>query len=111
MNMRDTTVEANSGENMADYYLYHVQSEENRWALAVEQTRGDRFHVSVLMSEPGWDVFGAVRYWVFEERALAEARYLELQRLMADIDEQEDMKAVLAKLPAAERIGPRGDED
>lgn len=105
MELRDTTVEANSGENMADYYLYHAQSADDRWALAVEQVRGDRFHVSVLVNEPGWDMFGVVRYWIFTDRAMAEARYLELQRLMAGVAEGATMQEVLPLLPTAERGG------
>jgi hypothetical protein len=106
LNLRDTTLEANSGENMADYYLYHVQSEENRWALAVEQTRGDRFHVSVMVKQFGWDMYGVVRYWVFEERAMAEARYLELQRLLGELDEGIALEDLMKKLPPADRRVP-----
>jgi hypothetical protein len=105
MKLRDTTVEANSGEDMADYYLYFAQSAEDRWALAVEQMQLDRFHVSVLMKQADWPVFGVLRYWVFPDRAMAEARYLELQRLLADIAEDVPMKELLAKLPPRDRGG------
>jgi hypothetical protein len=106
MNLRDTTVEANSGENMADYYLYHIQSEENRWAIAVEQTRGDRFHVSVMVKQFGWDMYGVVRYWAFEERAMAEARYLELQRIFGELEEGIALEDLVKKLPPADRRVP-----
>jgi hypothetical protein len=48
-------------------------------------------------------VHGVVRYWSFESRDLAEARYLELQRLLGEADEAADMRAMLALLPPVER--------
>ena len=111
MILRDNTIEANSGENMADYYLYHVQSAEDRWAIAVEQTRADRFHVSVLVKQFGWDLFGVVRFWIFDERAMAEARYLELQRIFADLLEGVALEDLLKMLPEAERRVPSTDDD
>lgn len=111
MELRDTTVDANSGENMADYYMYHLQSPNDRWAIAVEQVRPGRFHVSVLASQPGWGMFGVVRYWVAQDQTLAEARYLELQTLFAGIDEGADIKVVQALLPPAERGGPSAEDE
>jgi hypothetical protein len=105
MKLRDTTVEANSGDDMADYYLYHAQSEGDRWAVAVEQMQIDRFHVSVLMKQPDWPVFGVLRYWVFPDRAMAEARYLELQRLLSAFAEDVAMKELMVKLPERDRGG------
>ncbi|MDB5101984.1 MAG: hypothetical protein JWM80_6405 [Cyanobacteria bacterium RYN_339] len=106
MNLRDNTIDANSGENMADYYLYHFQSEQDRWALAVEQTAGNRFHVSVMVKQFGWDIHGVVRYWVFDERDMAEARLLELQGIFGGMEEGIALEDLIKKLPAAERRVP-----
>lgn len=103
MNMRDTTVDANNRAEMADYYLYHVESPDARWAIAVEQATEARFNVSVMFREPGWDVYGTVRYWSYPERSMAEARYLQLQDLFKDLDEGITLKAMTRSLPEEER--------
>lgn len=108
MHMRDTTAEANTKAEMADYYIYHSESEASRWALAVEQPREGRFNVSVMYQEPGWDVFGVIRYWTYTDRAEAEARYLQLQGMFKDLDEGISIKAVTRNLPATE---PRPEDD
>lgn len=108
MQMRDTTVEANNKADMADYYLYHSESEGSRWALAIEQPREDRYNVSVMYQEPGWDVFGVIRYWTYVDRAEAEARYLQLQGMFKELDEGISIKAVTRNLPATE---PRPEDD
>ncbi|MEB3196502.1 MAG: hypothetical protein VKP62_04790 [Candidatus Sericytochromatia bacterium] len=103
MDLTDTTVARNSEPDMAAYYLYRMESPARRWGLAVEQLREDRFHVAVTYAEPEWDVHGVVRYWSYETRDLAEARYLELQRVLGAVEESLEMKAILAVLPAVER--------
>ena len=103
MLLRDNTMEANEREGMQTFYLYHVESPYGRWALGVEQPREGRFQVVVELREEGWDVAGAVRYWLYEDRAMAEARYLELQRLFEDLDEDAELSAIVAALPAIER--------
>lgn len=103
MLLRDNTQEANDREGMQAFYLYHVESPYGRWGLSVEHVQEGRYHVGVELREKDWDVAGMVRYWVYEERAMAEARYLELQRLFEDVDEETEMKAVLALLPEPER--------
>lgn len=102
MELRDTTVEANSAPDMTAYYLYRMQSKGDRWGLAVEQLETDRFSVAVTFQEPGWDVHGVARYWVYATRDLAEARFLELQRLLGKLDEDLDLKALTAELPEEE---------
>jgi hypothetical protein len=101
--MRDTTMEANAKTNMAQYYLYHSESPASRWAIAVEQPTQETFNVSVLYREPDWDVFGTIRYWVFEDRVDAEARYLELQKLFRELAEDATIKAIVRQLPEEER--------
>lgn len=103
MLLRDNTMEANEREGMQTFYLYHVESPYSRWALGVEHVSEGRFQVVVELKEKEWDVAGAVRYWVFEDRAMAEARYLELQRLFEDLDEEAELKSILAVLPEVER--------
>lgn len=107
MHLRDTTIEANNKENMANYYLYHAESPNSLYGLAVEQVEADLYNVNVLFKQPDWDVFGVLRYWSFDDRAVAEARYLELQKLFEGLEEDLDMKAVLKALPEEERRGPR----
>lgn len=102
MNLRDTTALANSKPDMAEYYLYHCESDTSRWAIAVEQPREDRYNVSVMYQEPGWDVFGVIRYWQYEDRPSAEARYLQLQNMFADLDEGITIKTLTRNLPATE---------
>lgn len=104
MELRDTTVEANSAPDMTAYYLYRMQSKADRWGLAVEQPETERFTVSVTYQEPGWDVHGIARYWVYATRDLAEARFLELQRLLGGLDEALELKAMTAALPEEERF-------
>lgn len=103
MHLRDTTVEINHVEDMQNDYLYHSESAQGRWGLGVEQVTPERFDVSVNFREPGWDVAGVIRYWTFAERALAEARYLELQRLFEGFCEDVTMDEVMPRLPATER--------
>lgn len=103
MHLRDTTMEANSAANMEQYYLYHSESSNGRWSLAVEQPTPESFSVSVLYKEPDWDVSGVIRYWVFGERAEAEARYLELQKLFEGLEETETLKSMPKRLPPTER--------
>ena len=107
MQLRDTTAEANNQENMANYYLYHSESANNAWGLAVEQVEADAFNVCVLYKEPDWDMYGVIRYWTFDDRAMAEARYLELQTLLRDVEESVGMKELLKTLPETERHAPR----
>ena len=107
MHLRDTTEEANSKENMANYYLYHAEGPQGVYGLAVEQVEQEHYNVCVLFKEPGWDMYGVLRYWTFEDRAEAEASYLRLQNQFADIDEGIGMKALLRVLPEEERRGPR----
>lgn len=109
MQLRDTTTEANSREDMQAYYLYHVESPHSRWAVAVEQVEPERFNVSVLYREPAWDVYGVIRYWGFRERSMAEARYLEAQRILGELDEEAGINEVVKALPADERL--REDEE
>jgi hypothetical protein len=104
MELRDTTVEANSAPDMTAYYLYRMQSKQDRWGLAVEQLEADRFSVAVTYQEPGWPVHGVARYWVYATRDLAEARFLELQRLLGGEAEDQPLKALTAKLPPEERL-------
>jgi hypothetical protein len=103
MHLRDTTMEANNKENMANYYLYHAESPQGVYGLAVEQVEADHFNVCVLFKEPAWDMYGVLRYWTFEDRAEAEAHYLNLQKVLADIDEGISMKAIQRVLPEEER--------
>jgi hypothetical protein len=110
MHLRDTTIEANNKENMANYYLYHAESPANLYGLAVEQVEQDLYNVCVLYKEPDWDMYGVLRYWSFEDRAEAEARYLQLQTLFADVDEGISMKAIQRVLPEEERRGPRKED-
>lgn len=112
MHLRDTTMEANNKENMANYYLYHSESPKGIYGLAVEQVEMDHFNVCVLFKDPAWgeDMFGVLRYWTFEDRAEAEAHYLNLQRVMADVDEDISMKAIQRVLPEEERHAPRSEE-
>ena len=58
--------------------------------------------VAVAYREPAWDVYGTIRYWVYDDRSLAEARYLELQRLFGDLDEAITMKALERNQPPVE---------
>ncbi|MFP5503266.1 MAG: hypothetical protein ACLGIN_12330 [Candidatus Sericytochromatia bacterium] len=102
MQMRDTTLDANSRAEMQNYYLYHAESPDARWAISVEQVVEGRFNVAVAYREPAWDVYGTIRYWVYDDRSLAEARYLELQRLFGDLDEAITMKALERNLPPVE---------
>ncbi len=104
MELRDTTVEANSGPDMTAFYLYRMQSPTSRWGLAVEHPETDRFCVAVTFEEAGWDVYGTARYWMYPTRDLAEARFLELQRLLGGLDEGLDLRAMVAQLPPEERI-------
>ena len=104
MDLRDTTVEANSAPDMTAYYLYRMESPTGRWGLAVEQLELDRFSVAVTYQEPGWDVHGIARYWVYATRDLAEARFLELQRLLGKLDEGQDLKAMVPHLPEEELL-------
>lgn len=104
MDLRDTTVEANSAPDMTAYYLYRMESPSGHWGLAVEQLELDRFSVAVTFQEPGWDVHGIARYWVYATRDLAEARFLELQRLFGGLDEALELRAMTALLPPEERI-------
>jgi hypothetical protein len=107
MHLRDTTIEANNREEMANYYLYHAESPASTWGLAVEQVEADHFNVCVLFKEPAWDVFGVIRYWTVEDRAEAEARYLELQKIFETLDEGVTLKTLQRALPEEERHGPR----
>lgn len=102
MDLRDTTVEANSAPDMTAYYLYRMMSTGDRWGLAVEHLEVDRFSVAVTYQEPGWDVHGVARYWVYATRDLAEARFLELQRLLGKLEESLDLKAMTPELPEEE---------
>ena len=111
MHLRDTTIEANTKENMANYDLDHAESPQSTYGLAVEQVESDQFNVCVLFKEPAWDVYGVLRYWTFDDRALAEARYLELQKAFETLDEGITMKALLRALPEEERHGPRADAE
>lgn len=85
------------------YYMYHLQSATDRWAIAVEQVRIDRFSVSVLYKEANWPDFGVIRYWTVDDRTMAEARYLELQRIFAGIDEGVGYKELARAIPPEER--------
>lgn len=102
MNMRDTTLEANERAEMQNFYLIHAESPDARWAVSIEQVTDDRFHVSVQYRDPAWDVYGTIRYWVAEDRAEAEARYLQLQGLFQEFDEGISVKTLLRRLPDEE---------
>lgn len=104
MELRDTTVEANSAPEMEHYYLYKMQSKGERWGLAVEQPELDRFTVAVTFKDPAWDIDGVARYWVYKTRDLAEARFLELQRVMGGLDEGLALEALVKQLPPEERL-------
>ncbi|MEB3330842.1 MAG: hypothetical protein VKQ33_16595 [Candidatus Sericytochromatia bacterium] len=103
MQLQDTTLERNAELEATAYYVYRLESPARRWGIAVEHLIADQFNVSVTYCEAGWDVHGVVRYWSFDSRDLAEARYLELQRLLGEADEASDMQAMLALLPPPER--------
>lgn len=107
MHLRDTTIEANKKEELDNYYLYHAESPQSIWGLAVEQVELDHYNVSVLFKEPDWDVFGVLRYWTVAERAEAEARYLELQKIFETLAEDVTLKTLQRALPEQERHGPR----
>lgn len=104
MDLKDTTVEANSAPDMTAYYLYRMESPAKRWGLAVEQLEHDRFSVAVTFQDDAWDMHGVARYWVFAARDEAEARFLELQRRLSELDEGLDLKAMNKQLPAQERL-------
>lgn len=103
MELKDTTAAANEAEDMSGYYLYHVSSPEGRWSVAVEQPENDRFNVAVLFRDPAWDLAGVLRYWNYGDRALAEARYLELQRILGGLPEETAMGDLVKALPPEER--------
>jgi hypothetical protein len=109
MHLRDNTAEVNSQGDMANYYLYHSESPAGAYGVAVEQAEADVYNVSVLFKEPGWDMFGVLRYWTFGDRAEAEANYLSLQKAFEGIDEAAGMKEVLKALPEEQRHGPRSE--
>ncbi|HEY9722627.1 MAG TPA: hypothetical protein V6D47_11465 [Oscillatoriaceae cyanobacterium] len=108
MELHDTTAAANEAEDMSGYYMYHVSSPASRWSVAVEQPEQDRFNVQVLFREPAWDLSGVLRYWTYSDRTLAEARYIELQRILGGLPEDSDMAAIVSALPPEERT-ERGD--
>ena len=81
MHLRDTTAETNAQGDMANYYLYHAESPQGLYGLAVEQVEADQYNVCVLFKEPGWDMYGVLRYWTYSDRAEAEANYLSLQKV------------------------------
>lgn len=111
MELRDTTVEANSGPEMEQYFLYKMQSKADRWGLAVEHPELERFTVAVTFQDAGWGLDGVARYWVFAARDEAEARFLELQRVLGALDEDLPLKELVAKLPEEdERPEPAEDE-
>jgi hypothetical protein len=103
MQLQDTTLDRNAELETSTYYIYRLESPSRRWGIAVEQVVADLFNVSVTYCEPDWDLHGVVRYWSFDSRDMAEARYLELQRLLGDADEATEMRALLATLPPTER--------
>lgn len=107
MELRDTTVEANSAAEMQNYYLYKMQSKADRWGIAVEQPETDRFTVAVTFQEPGWDVDGVARYWVYKTRDLAEAKFLELQRVLGGFEEDLALKELVKLLPPEETFDPK----
>ena len=113
MQLKDDTIEANSGEDMADYFLYHARSADQRYGLAVEQARVDRFHVSVLMREPGWDVDGVLR--MAAERPLHNAalsRFVRDGRGAWQIAAYDDVRHLeAAGLPVTEHQGERRGRD
>lgn len=103
MQLQDTTLERNAELEAETYYIYRLESPARRWGIAVEQLNPERFSVAVTYCEAAWDVHGVARYWAFDSRDLAEARYLELQRLLGNLDEEADLEAMLGALPAVER--------
>ena len=109
MDLADDTLAANSGPDMADYYMHHARAADGRWQLAVERANVGRFHVSVLLQDEGWDVAGTLRYWAFTDLALAEARFLELQRIFKELPDDAIMRAVLSALPPADKRGTEDD--
>lgn len=110
MELEETTAARNAEPEMESYYLHRLESPSRRWGLAVEQVKSDNFSVSVTYMEPDWPVYGVARHWSYESRDVAEALYLQLQKLLADVDEQTDLRGVTALLPQAERIADLLDE-
>lgn len=102
MQLIDDTIEANATAEEGEAYLYHAKTASGRWAIALEQTSATHYQVSVLFRAPDWALGGVIRYWRFEDRALAEARYLELQTRLRDLDEALDIEGLLPALPGAE---------
>jgi hypothetical protein len=110
MELEETTAARNAEPEMESYYLHRLESPSRRWGLAVEQIKADNFSVSVTYMEPNWPVHGVARHWSYESRDVAEALYLQLQKLLADVDEQLDLRGVTALLPPPERIANPEDE-
>lgn len=103
MQLIDNTTEANATAEEGEAYLYHSTTGSGRWAIALEQTTATNYQVSVLFKAPDWAIGGVIRYWRFDDRALAEARYLELQTKLREIDEDLTIEAMLPKLPEPEQ--------
>lgn len=104
MELEETTAERNAEPEMDAYYLHRLESPARRWGLAVEQLREDHFSVAVTYKEAEWPVHGVARHWSYLTRDEAEARYLQLQNLLAKVEESAELGSVTVLLPPAERI-------
>lgn len=104
MELEETTALRNAEPEMDAYFLHRLESPSRRWGLAVEQLRADHFSVAVTYMETDWPVHGVARHWSYQTREEAEARYLQLQNLLAKIEESADLGSVTPLLPPAERI-------
>ncbi|MEB3285782.1 MAG: hypothetical protein VKN33_10895 [Candidatus Sericytochromatia bacterium] len=111
MELEETTAKRNAEPEMESYYLHRLESPSRRWGLAVEQLRDDHFSVAVTFTEPNWPVHGVARHWSYSTRDVAEAQYLVLQNILADIEESANLSDVTRKLPPPERISTSPEEE
>ncbi len=106
MELRDTTLAVNQAPRDDNNYLYHLESANGRWAIAIEHFREAHFNVCVMYRDPDWDLHGVIRYWKCSARDMAEARFLALQNLFANLDADLALTDMLRHLPPEERHAP-----